>query len=157
MRNQKKVSSLFVSLILALACIAGLGVSLAAPAAPAVAEMTDPSIITVIPGTTGRLTNYTTTSRYIGDYTILGYLGSIDFTTASATQFQTVTAYIQVSPDNSTWYNHTTIHSAVSADATLTPDNIEAVGLYVRVLYVPSVITTTTSFGYTPTITLIAK
>jgi len=143
------VKALIVALSLALAGFGGLATSFVAPAAPVMAEQTDPSILLIIPGTTARTGNYTTTARYFGDYTILNYLGSL-----AQTDGQTMTAYIQVSADNAIWHNYVTLHNAVGGtSASITPAKTDAVGLYVRALYVP----VSSTLSYTPALTLIGK
>lgn len=154
----KKLTSILAALTVALALVAGGLIGLG-NTKPAEAAWVSPTTVTIHAGATGYSVGVTSTARWIGNNDIVGYLGSIDFTTASATEFQTVTAVLQYSPNNSVWYNHTTLHNAIFADATLTPDNIEAVGLWVRVIYTPSVITTTagTNINFTPTLYLVLK
>ena len=154
----KKLTSLIAALTVALSLVAGGLIGLG-NTKPAEAAWVSSTLVQIHAGATGYSSYVTSTARWIGNNDIVGYMGSIDFTTPSATEFQTVTTKLQYSPNNSVWYDHTTLHNAVSDDATLTPDNIEAVGLWVRVIYTPSVITTTagTNINFTPTLYLVLR
>lgn len=140
----KRILSAISAVVIALAMVAGAMVSLQ----PVSAEQTTPASVVVAKGATSYTTTLTSTSRYMANYTLLSYGGKLVAADAS-----TVTAKLQVSPDNIVWFDYKVLHNAVvNTTDILTPTRTDAVFGWERVIYTP-----VGTAAYTPTLYLYFK
>lgn len=132
--------------VLGLVAAAVSAVLLGTPAQAAPEQQTWGGVLVAVSGP--RTGAFTSTAASMRSYTLLQYGGSLALSSGQA-----ITARVQTSFDNGTWFDYVTIHANATTAVTVTPAQTNAVGLWMRVIYMPLSATLT----YTPTLWVVGK